>query len=260
LDETFAIYSRHFWRFAGLVATVQVPIGIFSLAVDRLAGGREAAVAVIGMLSALATVVVYGAAVSAIGQQYLDGAIGVRRSYRRATWRLISLVLISLVVVLIVLVPMVISDEPGLVMLATLMSIPAIALGIYWSMAVQAVIVEGLKTIGALKRSFGLVRGSWWRVFGVSLVFGLVAFGLAIVVTIPFLLPSLIGGYDVDSGLGVAIRFLNNVVVEIAILPVLFISGTLLYYDLRVRKEQYDLSVLSREMGIGKHEQMPASR
>ena len=31
--------------------------------------------------------------------------------------------------------------------------------------------------------------------------------------------------------------------------PIVFIAGTLLYYDLRVRKEQYDLSALSQEMG-----------
>jgi hypothetical protein len=39
-------------------------------------------------------------------------------------------------------------------------------------------------------------------------------------------------------------------VVGIFVLPVLFIAGTLVYYDVRIRKEQFDLTVLRREMGL----------
>ena len=42
---------------------------------------------------------------------------------------------------------------------------------------------------------------------------------------------------------------LGGIAVEIVVAPIVFIAGTLLYYDLRVRKEQYDLSALSQEMG-----------
>jgi hypothetical protein len=47
-----------------------------------------------------------------------------------------------------------------------------------------------------------------------------------------------------------AIQNLGSIFVEMIVLPVLFIAGTLLYYDLRVRKEQYNVSALSQEMGI----------
>ena len=43
---------------------------------------------------------------------------------------------------------------------------------------------------------------------------------------------------------------LGGVLVGIFVLPVLFIAGTLVYYDVRIRKEQFDLTVLRREMGL----------
>ena len=40
-----------------------------------------------------------------------------------------------------------------------------------------------------------------------------------------------------------------NRIVSILIAPVTFIATTLLYYDLRIRKENYDIERLSTEMG-----------
>jgi hypothetical protein len=38
-------------------------------------------------------------------------------------------------------------------------------------------------------------------------------------------------------------------VVSLAVLPVIYSGITLLYFDMRVRKEGYDVSALSREVG-----------
>ena len=47
-----------------------------------------------------------------------------------------------------------------------------------------------------------------------------------------------------------ALVVLGQVIVGIVVPPVLFIAWTLLYYDMRVRKEEYDVAALSRELGI----------
>ena len=86
--------------------------------------------------------------------------------------------------------------------------------------------------------------------FGISLVFLLVALGLGIVLAIPFALLSLVVGGGPTSGLSDWILALGRVVVGVGVPPVLFISGTLLYYDLRLRKEEYSFAGLSREMGM----------
>jgi hypothetical protein len=118
-------------------------------------------------------------------------------------------------------------------------------------MSVQAMIVEGRMGISALKRSASLVLRSWWRVFGITLVLGLVGFGLAVLVSIPFFLIALgVPGAAQGSLASGALLLLADSAVRITVLPLLFIGGTLLYYDLRVRNEEYDVATLSREMGI----------
>jgi hypothetical protein len=47
-----------------------------------------------------------------------------------------------------------------------------------------------------------------------------------------------------------AVLTLNSIVVGVVVLPVLFTGMTLLYYDLRVRKEHFDLEALTQEMGV----------
>jgi hypothetical protein len=44
--------------------------------------------------------------------------------------------------------------------------------------------------------------------------------------------------------------FLAGMVVSVFVAPVAFVATTLLYFDLRVRKEEYDTEALSREMGM----------
>ena len=253
LDETFAIYGRHFWRLTGLVAVVQAPISLVSLALLEVLGMGTVTSIVVFLLGLSGTTFVYGAGVFAVGQQYVTGGIGVRSCYTRAWWRIASLVVFTIAIagiLLSYLAALSLSSHPLLAWLVALLMIPATAYAIYWSMAIQAVIVEGYKPVGSVRRSFALVRGSWWRIFRITLVVGLVALGLGIVATIPFAVASAIVGADPASGLFNAIQSLGSLVVGIIVPPVLFVAGTLVYYDLRVRKEEYDFTALSHELGI----------
>ena len=55
---------------------------------------------------------------------------------------------------------------------------------------------------------------------------------------------------DPASGIANIILALGGVVVAVVVPPVLFIGWTLFYYDMRVRKEGYDVAALSRELGL----------
>ena len=249
LDETVAIYVSHFRRFVLLIAVVQLPVSLATLVVYEAFGGRTVAGAVAGLLAVFGAVFAYGAVTYAVGQKYVVGGIDIRRCYAMVWERVLSLMILALVffaIAGIVLAPIAVSSQSPMAGLALVMVFPAVALAIYWSMSVQAVIVEHYKAMGALRRSFTLIRGSWWRIFGISLVIGLVVFGLGIVLSSPFAFI----GPDPSSGLGTLLRFLVSLVVELVVPPVLFIAGTLLYYDMRVRKEAYDLATLSRELRI----------
>ena len=126
-----------------------------------------------------------------------------------------------------------------------------IMIAVYWFMSIQAVIVEGTKMLSALRRSYKLVKGNWWKVFTRLSIVLLVGLGLSILLILPLVLVGIeMLGADRVANLGAAPLAASWGFVEIIVLPVFFISLTLVYYDLRVRKEQYDLLVLSKEMTI----------
>lgn len=252
LEETFAIYGRHLWRLITLVAVVQVPISIVSTGVYQALQGGSVAFGGAVALEGFGTVFVYGAAVFSVGQQYITGEIKLRECYERAWWKVLSLAALTIVVLLIIsilVLPPTLTDQGALATLGSILIAPAIAALVYWSMPVQAVIVEGMNAPAALRRSFDLIRGSWWRIFGITLVLGLVALGLAVVLSIPFALMAAMSSGR-ESGLGFVSQLVGGAIVESVVQPVLFIAGTLLYYDMRVRKEEYNLATMSTEMGI----------
>jgi len=231
LNETFAVYGRQFSSFVRLAAMVQVPVMLiaFFLGAGVVSFGTNA------VLVFFAAMLTYAAGAHAVGQDYLTGRVSVADCYSRVSWRLTSLFAIGLVMGIVF----------GLGLVLSFLIIPLV----YWSVAVPAVIVEGHKPAEALKRSFRLVRGNWWRVFAVLVVLSLVMFGLGVVVVVPFAVASWLapGG---ASGVGDLIRLLGDITVLAVVPPVYAIAGTLLYYDLRVRKENYDMSELSRELGL----------
>ena len=252
LDETFAVYGRHFWRFMGLVAIVQAPITVVSEVLVQGLGSATAFLPVF-VLGVFGTIFVYGAGVFAVGQHYVSGNIGVRTCYTRAWWRILSLAVLALVTsipVVGIVAAQAISESSLLATLALVLLVPSVIIAIYWSMAIQTVMVESYRPVGALGRSFRLILGGWWRIFGITLVIALVVLGLSVLVAVPFfVLSSMVGG-DPAVGVNSALLSVGDMAVSLVVLPVLFIAGTLLYYDLRVRKEEYDFSVLSRELGI----------
>ena len=252
LDETVAIYVRHLRSFLALVFVVQAPISLVSFAILQTLGQGWATITVVLVLGLFGALFVYGAIAFAVGLHYVDGAFDIRRCYTVAWWRIVSLMMLAVIVIpmLVVVVLLGVSDRSFVISMALLMAVPAVAVAIYWSMAIQAVVVEGGKAASALGRSFALIRGSWWRIFGITLVLGLVAIGLSILVNIPFIALSTGAGLDPSTGLGAAVNEVAALIVVTITTPVLFIAGTLLYYDMRVRREKYDLATLSREMGM----------
>jgi len=253
LDETFAVYGRQFPSLLRLVAGIQVPASFLALGLYQILGGGWNALIAILFVGILAKLFVYSAMTFAIGQQYLTGRIDIRRCYARAWGRvatIVGLTAINVAALYLLLGPLLVSAEPSLAPFALVIVVAGIALAVYWSSTIPAVTVERSKAVAALKRSSQLVAGSWWRVFGIKLVLLLALTGLAIVVTLPF--AGILGVVDAEpaSTMATALRFIGSLIVEVVVPPVWFIAGTLIYYDLRVRREEYSVDTLSRDMGI----------
>ena len=92
------------------------------------------------------------------------------------------------------------------------------------------------------QRSWGLVKGHRGKVFVVFLVIVaiqvLVQIGVAVVGTFAF-----------GPGNGSAVLSILENVVSLLLTPISAIAVTLLYYDFRIRKEGFDLEILSQSIG-----------
>jgi hypothetical protein len=123
-------------------------------------------------------------------------------------------------------------------------------LGVRWAVGLPALLAEGIGPVRAMRRSWNLVSGMWWRTFGILLLTGLVYVVITLALFALFggiaaLIPAL--SEDVRSAIASAGTALSDALIA----PVFPILLTLLYFDLRVRKEGLDLDQLARETSPG---------
>jgi hypothetical protein len=123
------------------------------------------------------------------------------------------------------------------------------------SLAVPVVVLEGVSPITALRRSWRLVRGTWWRVFGIVFLSGLVIVIAAFIIQLPFSIAegivvghsggSLVPGAGTTAAapgtLAIIISTIGSLVAAVCTRPVGAGITVLLYADMRMRKEGMDL-------------------
>lgn len=204
------------------------------------------------LLSGLLTVVVgraiFGAGIT-IGEAW--------RRFRPRLWALIgftllqtvgAIVLIALVVLFIVfvavaadgLVAFLVGAPLALVLIAAL-----VYLGTMLTFTPVAIVLERRDIIASIKRSFALIKGDFWRVFGIRLLATLVANLIAVAVAIPFT----VGGEIVfATSVSTAATMLALVVLAVGgaigqIITAPFSAGVIVlqYTDRRIRSEAFDL-------------------
>jgi hypothetical protein len=109
----------------------------------------------------------------------------------------------------------------------------------------QAIVLEDRGPIEGIRRSWRLVGGAFWRALGVMVLMGLLTYLIA-----QFPASIISFGITLASGGALDSLVVNQVITtllyqigEILALPLQLAVYTLLYYDLRVRKEGYDLEL-----------------
>ncbi|MCY0918161.1 glycerophosphoryl diester phosphodiesterase membrane domain-containing protein [Streptomyces sp. H27-G5] len=186
------------------------------------------------------------------------------RESRSQLPRLIGLTLLlglALVVAVGVLIlPAILFKSIGLAFLTLFVVAPvAVWLGIALSLASPALMLEKSTVFKAIARSWKLVKGSWWRIFGITLLTGLIT---AIITGIIYYPLSMIGVFAFGNGLdsvmdGTAssswgFLILGGVALIIAqtiTMPIQAGVTVLLYVDQRIRREALDLD-LARAAGV----------
>ena len=98
-----------------------------------------------------------------------------------------------------------------------------------WFLSPQAVVAENLGPLDGLERSADLVRGQWWRIFGIALVISILAGVLAAVLGVSLQA----AGWALENGWLVLV---GQVISDAIALSFAALAGTLLYFDARARR------------------------
>lgn len=135
----------------------------------------------------------------------------------------------------------------------------ALWLMIRFSLASPALMLEKQSIVKSMSRSVKLVRGSWWRIFGIQLLATVIANIVASIVVIPFtFIGAALGGDGIvgflQSGGHVGWTFLiisgiGSVIGSMITFPITAGVTVLLYIDQRIRREALDLD-LARAAGV----------
>ncbi|MDV6012905.1 hypothetical protein [Haloechinothrix sp. LS1_15] len=120
---------------------------------------------------------------------------------------------------------------------AMLLLIPGIWAYVVLALAAPALVLERAPVVRAMRRSWDLVLHSWWRIFGILVLAGLIAFGISVVVSMPFEIIG--GGADAGTTAGeqAVMSTLGAVLAGTIAYPFIATVHALIYIDRRIRTE-----------------------
>lgn len=241
LDRTFFLYRRHFLLFIGIAAVSSLLTLVFGLILAVARTDRSLLLWPLAALAALlvsVTVHVFtqAATVVAVSDIQLGRPVGVVDVFARIRSRIGELILLSLNVGFRIAI--------GILLLV----VPGILVALMYSLTTPVAVLEDRTISESLPRSAELTKGHRGRIFVIYLLF----FVLTLIVSWLWQIPAamLIAGFgrgrptfttDVVSQVG---AFLTSVL--IGSIPT--IALTLVYYDVRVRKEAFDLQHMMQQL------------
>ncbi|MEU2549682.1 hypothetical protein ABZ618_30370 [Streptomyces roseolus] len=223
--------------------------------VTELAPTMLVSVAASVFTSALLTVVV--------SRAILGRSVTVSEAWREASPRLPQLLVLSLalplgagVLAFVAMLPGLLLGGAGGATLAflggTAAFVAIVWLLIRFGLASPALMLERQGIVAALKRSAKLVDGSWWRVFGITLLTQLLIMIFTMLLTIPFTAIA----FAVDGGFELTWTYLSimavgGIVTSALTYPIAAGVSVFLYVDQRIRREALDLELTKAAAGTG---------
>ena len=224
LSETVRVYRENFWLFAGIAVVPEVFFLLGALA------PLPASVLFV-IVGAVASVFAAAASAYAVRQRCLGRDIDAAACYSRALTRAVPLI-VALIILFAVLI------------VSALLSLILIGIPLFffflvsWFFVDQVIMLENREAGDAFRRSRTLVQGTWWRVFGIGVVYVVVLIGLSLIGLIPISL------FSVEAP---SVAQAVSTIWSTLLTPIVHIGATLVYFDLRVRKEQFTLEAMAAE-------------
>ncbi|HEY8816994.1 MAG TPA: glycerophosphoryl diester phosphodiesterase membrane domain-containing protein [Candidatus Dormibacteraeota bacterium] len=251
LDETFRMYRRHFFLFAGISIILSIPLAVgagfsFFNLFNNLAeqttstqppdlGPTLLSLAIILVLAIALYPLLYGSITYAACESALGRPVtfwgAMRAAFRRYLHIIGYFLLLTGMGILFCLFPL------------------WIWIGVRWIAWMPTMFVENIGLGAALGRSWRLVEGRWWRTFLILflmyILIEVVAGALQAFLSLgQFVLQAFVSTY-----LSLAISEATGILVSSLVAPILQIATVLIYFDLRVRREGLDLFQLAQRFG-----------
>jgi len=252
LDRTFKLYKSNFWLFAGITAmpllvSLVINIGAAGMGINQknLAGSIAASPGMLlsiiggGILFLVVYLFLLGAAqaatVFAVSDLYLGRTPSLRESYRRVGGKALRVISILIIVGLMVGFGFLLLIVPGIILLCRT------------ALAVPASMLEDSKSIRSIERSMNLTKGFSGQIFIIFLMVWVLSWVVGIIFDGPF-------GYfaaaqHATSFAILTLQYLSSFIAQVLIGPIGTIAFSLMYYNLRVRKEAFDIQHLMASLG-----------
>ncbi len=261
LDRTFSLYRRHFLLFLGITAIPQLLILALNLTqtlltkmpaspanppVEQLQSATSGGLMAFGIVGVIVGLVIYfvaylfaqGGTVFAVSELYLGRTTTIGASLGRMRGQLGSLL--------------------GVIMLnglatmgaALFLIIPGIYVACRLITCVPAALLEDLGPRSSLERSFRLTQGFAGRAFVIFLLYFILLYAAILLFMFPFLFAA--GLATKDPGMmrfWLTLSQVGNSLAAVLVGPFLTIATAVYYYDLRVRKEAFDLQLMMNPGG-----------
>lgn len=240
-------------------------------------GNSLAASGITSAIGLLATLVVTGLLTMVVSRAVLGRSVTAGEAWRDARTQLPRLLGLLVLLPLLIMAIVAVGVAPGLILAATRTGtleadllltllgglaacVVSLWLGVRYSLASPALMLEKQGVIPAMRRSAKLVRGSWWRVLGVQLLAFLLVGIVEFIIQIPAtIIAFLIGGESLMAWANgtsnttgwsfLIVLGIGAVISSTITFPITAGVTALLYVDQRIRREALDLE-LARAAGL----------
>lgn len=229
LDTGFQLLRNHFGLLVGLSLVLYAPVALLQILVAGSTSTGEApsvGVAIFGMLPLGLTILIVAPIVSAantyaIGKLYLGEKVEFADAWRVALELMLPLVGTSLLSMFAIFIGILLLIVPGIYLI--------LAFILLW----QVMVLERVFGVAALRRSHELMKGNKGRALGILFVSGVVVAVLSTALQIVLSFVPLLG--PIGSAAAQAVGNVYTAAISVV-----------LYFDIRCRKEAFDLEHLAR--------------
>lgn len=271
LDRAVRLYRNNFLKYIGIVAIVQIPLTLIQLLTSYLMlsssseiiygetdilGTYAAGLGGTVIIAILSFILIQGVAIATLTRSISDSYLGQPQDvittlksigplWPRILLALLGIGFLAIGIVIWTLVPCA-GWLTGLGMLFFITTVMT-------PMVAPIIVIEKRGASSAIRRAWELVRRRFWWVLGFMLLLTLFA---QLIITVPTTLINLIvssltsGSSDLMASYSLA-QLISETTVSLATsliyLPFRLVAVTLLYFDIRIRTEGFDLTILAQQ-------------